>query len=137
MANYESRVFNVSQCIWDEGVEENIVTIYASSGTNTDESSSPRNKSPMSSSSHDSNDSSLSTSAIAGIAIGAVVAVALIALAIFFFLHRRKQNAGNEVEPSNLLSSASQSVSVLGSKDAEGNVLGKERTFRSVTLLEL
>lgn len=51
-----------------------------------------------------------------------MVAVALIALAAFFFLRRRKQDTGNEVEPSILLSPASQSASVLGSKHADGNV---------------
>ncbi|KAF4763086.1 hypothetical protein N7455_009674 [Penicillium solitum] len=109
-----------SQCTWNEGAEENIVTILANSATNTDEST------PTSSSSSDSSESSggssLSTGAIIGIAIGAVAAVVLIAVAAFFFLRRRKQDAASEPEQSILQSPAPQSISEFDSKQADGNV---------------
>lgn len=119
-ADYERRIFNVSQCAWNEGAEENIVTILANSATNTGEST------PTSSSSSHSSDSSggssLSTGAIVGIAIGAVAAVILIAVAAFFFLRRRKQDAASEPEQSILQSPAPQSISEFDSKQADGNV---------------
>ncbi|CAI7580143.1 unnamed protein product [Penicillium crustosum] len=119
-ADYERRIFNVSQCTWNEGAEENIVTILASSATNTSQST------PTSSSSSDSGDSSggssLSTGAIVGIAIGAVTAVVLIALAAFFFFRHQKQDAASEPERSILQSPAPQSISEFGSKQADGNV---------------
>ncbi|KAK4860998.1 hypothetical protein LT330_004729 [Penicillium expansum] len=120
-ADYERRVFNVSQCTWNEGAEESIVTILASSATTTSEST----KSPTSSSSSDSDTSSsgssLSTGAIVGIVIGAVAAITLIALGVFFFLRRRKQDPGNEPEQSILQFPASQSVSDLEFKHADEN----------------
>ncbi|KAJ5356781.1 Peptidase aspartic catalytic [Penicillium concentricum] len=124
-ADYERRVFNVSQCTWDEGAEENIVTISARSDTNTNEASSPGSKipkPPSSDNADDSDDSSLGAGVIAGIVIGAVVGVALIALAVFFFLRRRKQDPSNEGEQSILPSPGAHSVSEFDSKQADGNL---------------
>ncbi|KAL2827131.1 aspartic peptidase domain-containing protein [Aspergillus cavernicola] len=124
-ADYERRVFNVSQCIWDEGAEEAIVTISsqdATSDTDPDEpSSSGNDNSTPSPSSHDS---SLSTSAIVGIVIGAVAAIVLIALtALFFFLRRRRnQDGGNKPEPSVINLPESHSFSEPSSKDEDGSV---------------
>ncbi|RSL51449.1 hypothetical protein CEP54_011411 [Fusarium duplospermum] len=90
-ADYERRVFNVSQCTWDGGAKETIVTILSKdsqSGSNSDDK---KNSDPSGDSFANKGQNPLSTGAIIGIVIG-VVAVIAAAIAIFIF-RRRQQSA--------------------------------------------
>ncbi|KXX75723.1 Chitin elicitor receptor kinase 1 [Madurella mycetomatis] len=78
--DYERRVFNVSACLWNQGAQENIVTI-----TSVDSDSTSTGDGPSSSDS-----SGLSSGAIAGIAVSCVV-VAIAAVALIILLRRRKK----------------------------------------------
>jgi hypothetical protein len=84
-ADYERKVFNVSACVWNEGAEENIVTIAPKDSTSAlgDGGSSK---------STSSNKAHLGAGAIAGIVVGCVVIglLAASALAIFILRKRRK-----------------------------------------------
>lgn len=82
--DYERKQFNVSACVWNQGAQENIVTITSKddpdgSGSDHPDGAVPRGK------------SGLSTGAIAGIVVGAVVAVALIAGAIALCILRKRR----------------------------------------------
>jgi hypothetical protein len=82
-ADYERKVFNVSACVWNEGAEENIVTIASKDSTPGDGGSG---------NSTSSNRAHLGAGAIAGIVVGCVVIglLAASALAIFILRKRRK-----------------------------------------------
>ncbi|KAH7014565.1 aspartic peptidase domain-containing protein, partial [Microdochium trichocladiopsis] len=85
-ADYERKVFNVSACTWQEGAEENIVTIPSREG-NTGSSNDDGG-----SSSGSSSDSGLSTGQIAGIAVGSVLAgLLVIALVVFCVFRQRRK----------------------------------------------
>lgn len=84
-ADYERKVFNVSECVWNQGAEENIVTI-----TSRDSDSDSGNGDGSSS----SGSSGLSGGAIAGIVVACVVAVALIAAVIVLRKRRKWMGAG-------------------------------------------
>ncbi|KAK4216425.1 aspartic peptidase domain-containing protein [Rhypophila decipiens] len=78
-ADYERKVFNVSACVWNQGAEQNIVTITSK------DSGSNGGSGPSSS-------GSLSGGTIAGIVVGAVLGALLIIglIAIFILRKRRK-----------------------------------------------
>ncbi|KAF7125408.1 hypothetical protein CNMCM5793_001586 [Aspergillus hiratsukae] len=94
-ADYERGVFNVSACAWNEGAEQNIVTIIPK-----DSDSSSCSGSGCSSSAGSSGDSSpLSRGAVAGIAIAALVGVVILAGVLFFFIRRQRQKAAYKATP--------------------------------------
>ncbi|GAB1314532.1 hypothetical protein MFIFM68171_04742 [Madurella fahalii] len=78
--DYERKVFNVSACVWNQGAQENIVTITSkdsdSAGTSDDASS--------------SGNSGLSAGAIAGIVVACVV-VGIAIVTLIVLLRRRKK----------------------------------------------
>ncbi|KAK4151233.1 acid protease [Chaetomidium leptoderma] len=85
-ADYERKVFNVSACVWNQGAQENIVTITskdsdsASSGDGTSSSS---------------GDSGLSGGAIAGIVVGCVAgAILVVAVIAVITLRKRRKWIG-------------------------------------------
>ncbi|KAK3986840.1 aspartic peptidase domain-containing protein [Cladorrhinum sp. PSN332] len=77
--DYERKVFNVSACKWDQGAQENIVTI-------TSKDSPDSHLSPS-----DPSSGGLSSGAIAGIAVGSVAAAALLAAAVAFIILRKRR----------------------------------------------
>lgn len=94
-ADYERGVFNVSACAWNEGAEQNIVTIVPK-----DSDPSSCSGSGCSSSAGSSGDSSpLSRGAVAGIAIAALVGVVILAAVLFFFIRRQRQKAAYRATP--------------------------------------
>ncbi|KAI0864070.1 aspartic peptidase domain-containing protein [Xylaria cubensis] len=68
--DYERRTFNVSACTWDEGAEENIVTIFSKDHQNDTGSSSPQG-------SGQSRGHRLNAGEIAGIIIGAIAVLSI------------------------------------------------------------
>lgn len=89
-------MFNVSQCTWDGGAEETLVTILpkgSQSGSNSDggKDSDPSDEDPPDDSSDNKAQNSLSTGAIIGIVIGVVAVIA--AAGAFFIIRRRRQSA--------------------------------------------
>ncbi|KFX89411.1 hypothetical protein V490_07044 [Pseudogymnoascus sp. VKM F-3557] len=83
-ANYESKEFNVSACVWNEGAEENIVTL-----TSKDSNSSPSGgQSPPG----NTRGKQLSGGAIAGIVVAcvAVLIVLVVAVTVVILRKRRK-----------------------------------------------
>lgn len=94
-ADYERGVFNVSACTWNQGAEENIITIPAKDSTDdcTDCSSSGD------SSGSSTGSSRLSGGAIAGIVVGAVLLVLIAGVAAFFILRQRKKAAYAASDP--------------------------------------
>ncbi|KAK7953559.1 hypothetical protein PG996_014451 [Apiospora saccharicola] len=99
-ADYERGVFNVSSCTWNEGADENIVTIPSKDPSDSsDFGSGPRNGSGSGSG---SSKPSLGGGAIAGIVVGAVAGLAVIAAAILFCRRRQRKKASyaaSEPEP--------------------------------------
>ncbi|KAJ4240456.1 hypothetical protein NW757_012421 [Fusarium falciforme] len=95
-ADYERHVFNVSQCTWDGGAEETLVTILpkgSRSGSTPDDgkNSDPSDQDPPDDSSDNKAQNSLSTGAIIGIVIGVVAVIA--AAGTFIIVRRRRQSA--------------------------------------------
>ncbi|KAL2688992.1 hypothetical protein Neosp_003042 [[Neocosmospora] mangrovei] len=95
-ADYERHVFNVSQCTWDEGAEENVVTILPKGSKSTSNSDDEKDDDGKDSDPSDDDDSSdnkaqnaLSTGAIVGIVIGVVAVIA--AVVAFLIIRRRRQ----------------------------------------------
>lgn len=86
-ADYERKVFNVSACVWNEGAQENIVTITSNGGDSGAGSSST---SPSSSSGSSHSHKGLSGGAIAGIVVGVVAAV-LLAIGLAFCILRKRR----------------------------------------------
>lgn len=79
-ADYERKVFNVSACVWNQGAQENIVTI-----TSTDsDSATGRGSSP-------SGHSHLSGGAIADIVVACVIVGILLAVAIAYVILRKRR----------------------------------------------
>jgi hypothetical protein len=87
-ADYERRIFSVSQCSWVAGAKENLVAIL------------PPSLLPSSAAQH-SVGHSVSHGAIAGIVIGCVAAAFIVAWAIFFWvkLRRRSQSSDEPIQP--------------------------------------
>lgn len=85
-ADYERGTFNVSACVWNEGAEENIVTISSKDSGYT-------------SSSTPGGSSSLGGGAIAGIVIGAVVFALIVAALIVLLIRRHRKKAAYAVSP--------------------------------------
>ncbi|KAJ4189948.1 hypothetical protein NW767_011446 [Fusarium falciforme] len=95
-ADYERHVFNVSQCSWDGGAEETLVTILpkgSRSGSTPDDgkNSDPSDQDLPDDSSDNKAQNSLSTGAIIGIIIGVVAVIA--AAGAFIIIRRRRQPA--------------------------------------------
>ncbi|RSL72553.1 hypothetical protein CEP53_001055 [Fusarium sp. AF-6] len=90
-ADYERHVFNVSQCTWDGGAEENLVTIFSKSSESNSNPDDGKNSDPSDDSSGDMAQNSLSTGAIVGIVIGVVAAIAAVVAVLIF--RRRQQRA--------------------------------------------
>ncbi|EEU34955.1 uncharacterized protein NECHADRAFT_78521 [Fusarium vanettenii 77-13-4] len=92
-ADYERHVFNVSQCTWDGGAEENLVTILPKSSQSSSNSDDGKDSDPSDDDKSPDNmeQKSLSTGAIVGIVIGVVAAIA--AVVAFFIIRRRRQPA--------------------------------------------
>lgn len=88
-------MFNVSACVWNEGAQENIITIpsadAASSGAGAGSGSSSGGSS---SSSPSSSNKGLSGGAIAGIVVGTVAAVMLAVGLAFCILRKRRKWLG-------------------------------------------
>ncbi len=89
-ADYERSIFNVSACVWNEGAEQNIVTVASADG------STGQDTSGSASSAH------LSSGAIAGIVVGCALGAALIVAILFLIIRRRNlviTYAAHEPEP--------------------------------------
>ncbi|KAK3372113.1 aspartic peptidase domain-containing protein [Podospora didyma] len=84
-ADYERKTFNVSACAWNQGVQQNIVTITDPA---TGAGGATGGWSPSSGNSSSSN---LSTGAIAGIAVACVVVGILVALAFAIVILRKRR----------------------------------------------
>ncbi|KAH8812244.1 aspartic peptidase domain-containing protein [Xylogone sp. PMI_703] len=97
-ADYERKVFNVSACVWNEGAQENIVTITSKDSDSSDNSNSTSGGSGNGGGNNSGNGnpnsskgSHLSGGAIAGIVIGCVAAVFLVAAAVAIFVLRKRR----------------------------------------------
>ncbi|KAJ8606953.1 hypothetical protein MRB53_040618 [Persea americana] len=97
--DWERSVFNVSQCVWQSGLQENIVTIEPLHATSSTPSGST--------SSTTKSKSSLSDGAIAGIVIGAVTGITLLVL-MAIFVSRRRQRASKSMDPSDESSTSTE-----------------------------
>jgi len=110
--HYESRTFNVSQCIFDESASPHVIALPSSLPTSTSGGNSTSGSGTGSSSGSGSKHKKLSGGAIAGIVIGALAALILLAALIFFCLRRRRRqeqvppgspvheiDAGKRIEP--------------------------------------
>ncbi|ETS73912.1 hypothetical protein PFICI_13778 [Pestalotiopsis fici W106-1] len=95
-ADYERGVFNVSACTWNEGAEENIITILAKDSASDCSDCSSSSGDPSGGS---SGNSRLSGGAIAGIVVGAVLLVLTAGIVAFFILRQRKKAAYAASEP--------------------------------------
>ncbi|KAF3013310.1 hypothetical protein E8E14_010945 [Neopestalotiopsis sp. 37M] len=95
-ADYERGVFNVSACTWNQGAEENIVTILAKDSTDDCPNCSSSSGDPSGGS---SGDSKLSGGAIAGIVVGAVLLILIAGIVAFLILRQRKKAAYAASEP--------------------------------------
>lgn len=82
--DWESARFNLSQVLWDQTAQPNLVPILSRSNASE--------HAPASSPGDDSS-SSLTTGAIVGVAVGAVAAVVLIGVLLLFWLRRKRQAA--------------------------------------------
>lgn len=82
--NWERQTFNVSQCAWEEGMQENIVAVPPGNGTATDNE--------QSSGGDTSGSGGIGSGAIIGIAVAAV-AVIVIGIVTAVFVIRRRKNA--------------------------------------------
>lgn len=98
--DYERGRFNVSQCSWVEGAEEQIITNYPTTSNSSSESGSDPTSSPPSPSEAEpggiNTNSGISGGAVAGIVVG-IVAFVLLA-AIFWIVLRRRRAAKPGVE---------------------------------------
>jgi hypothetical protein len=83
-ADYERRVFNVSACVWNEGAQENIVTIPSKDDPSAGTGGGPSDPSS-------SNSSGLSGGAIAGIVISVVLGILLAVAATIVLLRKRRK----------------------------------------------
>ncbi|XXH03417.1 hypothetical protein Hte_009819 [Hypoxylon texense] len=81
-ADYERHTFNVSACTWNEGAQENIITILS---PDSDSGSTPG--------SGGGSGSSLGGGAIAGIVIGAIVFFLIVAAIVFLVIRRQRKKA--------------------------------------------
>ncbi|KAI1848561.1 hypothetical protein JX266_005420 [Neoarthrinium moseri] len=93
-ADYERGVFNVSACKWDQGAQENIVTIQAKDSDDDSDCSATGNGCPSG-----SKGSTLSNGVIAGIVVGVIIAVLLAGFIAFMILRQRKKAAYAASEP--------------------------------------
>ena len=84
-ADYERHTFNISACTWEEGVEEDIMTIL-SSQDDPDSGSDPNSNSGSSS-------TSLGRGPIAGIAVGALAFLLLVAGAAVLCIRRQRKKS--------------------------------------------
>jgi hypothetical protein len=84
-ADYERKVFNVSACAWNEGAQQNIVTI-----TSKDAGSDPASSGNPGSSSSSGSKKGLGGGAIAGIVVGVVAAI-LLAIGLAFYILRKRR----------------------------------------------
>ncbi|KAK3360750.1 hypothetical protein B0T25DRAFT_448271 [Lasiosphaeria hispida] len=78
-ADYERKVFNVSACVWDQGAQENIVTITSKDSPNSGGGSSSPSK------------SKISGGTLAGIIVGAILGALFLAAAIAVFILRKRR----------------------------------------------
>lgn len=92
-ADYERKVFNVSACVWNEGADENIVTILSKdSGSATSGGGDGNGDGSGGGDSSSSKSSHLGSGAIAGIVVGSIAAVLLIiGIAVFVILRKRRK----------------------------------------------
>lgn len=110
--DYESQVFNVSQCLWNQNAQRQLVAIPPSAGYNPGVYG---------------HSNSLSGGAIAGIVIGVLAGLALIGLAIWFCLRRRRNRSkkhqvlGSETGSTNGNSSPTSNPEMV----QQGNVIPK------------
>ncbi|KAF7554940.1 hypothetical protein G7Z17_g2546 [Cylindrodendrum hubeiense] len=88
-ADYERQVFNVSQCTWVEGADEEIVTITSINSTSTSSSSFPSSTTTESTLAT-SKASSISSGIIAGAVIGCLALLGFVVAGIFFLRRQRK-----------------------------------------------
>lgn len=91
--DYDRGNFSISQCTWNSGASENIVSILSPSYSNSTSNSSSGDAASSKSSSSKSSDGI--KDAIIGALIGAVV-IALICAGMFYFLRRRKSKRREE-----------------------------------------
>lgn len=87
-ADYERHTFNVSACVWNEGAEENIVTITSADG---DPGSTPG--------SGGGGSSSLGGGAIAGIVIGVIAFLVIVGALIFLLIRRHRKKSAYTSSP--------------------------------------
>ena len=85
IADYERQNFSISQCTWDPGAKERIITIHPANVTSNSTASSA---SPSGGSG--AHHRSLPAGAIAGIVIAALLALAVVALLIYGIYRRRR-----------------------------------------------
>ncbi|PMD45912.1 acid protease [Hyaloscypha variabilis F] len=85
--HYESRTFNVSQCVFDDTASPQVIALPATLTTSSSGSSGSSSK-------------KLSGGAIAGIVIGALVFLLLLCGLLFFCLRRRKSEPAEAQDPS-------------------------------------
>lgn len=90
-ADYERKVFNVSACVWNEGADENIVTIL-SKDSDSATSGGGDGGSGGGGGSSSSKRAHLGGGAIAGIVVGCIAAVLIVAgIAAFVILRKRRK----------------------------------------------
>ncbi|CZR66087.1 uncharacterized protein PAC_15988 [Phialocephala subalpina] len=91
--HYNSRTFNVSQCIFDDTASAHVIALPSHLPTSTLNSSSSNPGSETGSGS--GGGKKLAAGAIAGIVIGALIGLLLAALLLFYLFRRRRQNKQN------------------------------------------
>ncbi|TRX92403.1 hypothetical protein FHL15_006789 [Xylaria flabelliformis] len=119
--DYERRTFNVSACTWDEGAEENIVTILSKDHQNDNDSSSPQGPSQ-------SRDHRLNGGAIAGIIIGAIVVLSICAGLVFHYwpwVVQRKKTSTHNNRSSSIIDGKYRKAEL----GTEGNEIRVMRTY--------
>lgn len=90
IADYDRRVFNLSQALFPTSNTANVVAIFP-----------PQNASTGNPGSSSAPKTGLSVGAIAGIAVGGGVAVAILAIGVFFFRRKQKTKKGDEAHELN------------------------------------
>ncbi|KAF2170245.1 hypothetical protein M409DRAFT_19847 [Zasmidium cellare ATCC 36951] len=93
--DWESATFNVSQVLWQETQQQNLIPIVPISEKGGSGSGYPGTNTAGD---NDESSSSLSGGAIAGIAVGAVAGVVILALAALFFYRRKNQSSKKAID---------------------------------------